>query len=462
MSRASPASQKSLAQRVDSLPTSQRLELAKLLTPRWTRYIPHQPHPPQAAFLLLTDRQGLFGGAAGGGKSDALLMGALQYVDVPGYSALILRRRHVDLVRADALIPRSHSWLANTDASWNGDTKMWTFPSGATLEFGHCENENDRYNYQGSAWQYIGFDEVTHFTESQYLYVGLSRGRRLTGSLVPLRTRATANPGGIGHEWVLSRFVDPDTRVAPFIPARLEDNPSLDGDTYRESLQQLSAVERARLLDGDWRVRPRGPLFQREWFRLVDESAGVVRRVRFWDLAATEAGENGNADPDWTAGVRLGLTAAGDCYVEHAVRVRARPKDVEALVLATAERDGRDVAIGMEQEGGASGKSTVSHYARNVLRGYRFVGVRKRRDKVACAELWQPSAERGEIRLVRGRWVRDWLDEVEAFPAGGHDDYVDATSGAWEMLASRQLVDPSEVRESVLTAPRRGLAAEDM
>lgn len=430
---------------VRSLPPSEQRELARLLTPRLNRYIPPnpktggpRPHPPQAAFLLLSDREALYGGAAGGGKSDALLMSALQYVDVPGYHALILRRKYVDLIKADGLIPRAHEWLQGTDARWNEQKHCWTFPSGATLEFGHCEHENNKYDYQGSAWQFIGFDEVTSFTETQYEYVGLSRARRLEGSTIPLRTRATANPGGPGHDWVKARFIDPETRRGRFIPARLDDNPSLDGASYRESLQGLTSVERERLLNGNWDVRPKGPLFERGWFEVVDEvPKDARRRVRAWDLAATEASPG--KDPDWTAGCRLS-EKGGVYYVEHLVRFRKRPKDVEASIQTTAKSDTRDVRIGMEQEPGASGVATVEHYAREVLKGYSFKAYSKTKDKVTMAELWQPNAERGEVKLVRGRWNADWLDEVEAFPFVPHDDQVDATSLAFHMLATPEVV----------------------
>lgn len=95
---------------------------------RLTPYCPHYPEPPQEAFLALTEREALYGGAAGGGKSDALLIGALQYVDVPSYSALLVRRTYEELAGAGSLIPRAKLWLSQTDAIWNEGRKRWTFP----------------------------------------------------------------------------------------------------------------------------------------------------------------------------------------------------------------------------------------------------------------------------------------------------------------------------------------------
>jgi phage terminase large subunit-like protein len=114
-----------------------------------TKYIPHRPTAKQAAFLLLPHREAFFGGAAGSGKTDALLMAALQYVDVPGYAAMLFRRTYADLALPGALMDRAAEWLHPTDAHWNGTTKTWHFPSGASLSFGYLETEKDKYRYQG-------------------------------------------------------------------------------------------------------------------------------------------------------------------------------------------------------------------------------------------------------------------------------------------------------------------------
>src|SRR6266542_1170739 len=220
--------------------------------PPLEKYCPHLPSKHQALFLLLDCREAGYGGAAGGGKSDALLMGALQYVDRPEYASLLLRRTYAELSKADSLIPRSHEWLAATDARWSEDLKTWKFPSGATLEFGHVEHKNDKYKYQSAAYQYIGFDELTSFSEATYDYIGFSRARRKLDSLIPIRTRWASNPGGVGHGWVKQRYIDDRKRGVVFIPAKVADNPGLDVEAYRASLHQLPEVLREQLLEGDW------------------------------------------------------------------------------------------------------------------------------------------------------------------------------------------------------------------
>lgn len=229
--------------------------------PALGRYCPNLPtvSTPQALFLMLDQEEALYGGAAGGGKSDALLMAALQYVDVPGYSALLLRRTFAELEKSDGLIPRAEEWLSRTDARKTDGGKKWIFPSGARLEFGHCQDEGDRFNYQSAAYQFVGFDELTSFTETIYTYIGFSRSRRRAlgrVSKVPIRVRAASNPGNVGHGWVRARFVDPRTRKpeAAFIPARVADNPGLDVETYRRTMAHLSEELQAQLLEGNWSV----------------------------------------------------------------------------------------------------------------------------------------------------------------------------------------------------------------
>jgi hypothetical protein len=221
---------------------------------RLTRYIPHEPHAPQIAFLALDEREAFYGGAAGGGKSDALLMAALQYVDIPGYAALILRRTFAELDQPDAIMARSREWLASTDARWNEQKKRWTFPSGATLTFGYCKAEKDIYQYQGAAYHFVGWDELTQFSEMQYTYLFSRQRRPAEGDAgdVPLRMRSASNPGGIGHAWVKKRFITQRKPGTVFIPAKLDDNPSLDRETYIEGLNELPEVTRRQLLDGDW------------------------------------------------------------------------------------------------------------------------------------------------------------------------------------------------------------------
>ena len=416
--------------------------MGNTLTVPSTHYIPHKPTPKQLAFLLLDIPEALYGGAAGGGKSDALLMAALQYVHVPGYAALLLRKTYADLALPGALMSRAIEWLAPSDAQWKGAGKEWVFPSGATLTFGYLDTENSHFRYQSSEFQFIGFDELTQFRETQYRYL-FSRLRRLEGQTVPLRMRAASNPGGVGHEWVRERFIDVDKEEESrlFIPATLSDNPYLDRDTYLNSLSQLDPITRQQLLHGDWTARQAGGMFQREWLPLVEElPVQINKSVRYWDLAATVP--RAGVDPDYTAGVRVDYGADGLYYIVDIKRARGTPADIEALIYQTAMLDGGKTHIVIEQEPGASGVNTIYHYVTRVLKDFTVRGQRASGSKVERAGPVSSQTEVGNVRMLRGAWIGPFLDEVEAFPVGSHDDQVDALSGAFMVLRSVNSPEP--------------------
>ncbi len=384
----------------------------------------------------------LYGGAAGGGKSDFLLMAALQFVDLPDYSALLLRRSYPDLALPGAIMARAHDWLRGK-IRWVDTEKTYYFPSGATLTFGYLQHEDDKYRYQSAEFQFIGFDELTQFSQAQYRYL-FSRLRRQEGSTIPLRMRAASNPGGQGHQWVKDRFIPEGFKAIDgmanmyrhegriFLPARLQDNPFLDREQYIRKLQHLDPITRQRLLDGDWTVSEGGAMFKRHWFRLVQDWPRHGRQVRFWDLAASKPKRG--QEPDYTVGCRM-AESGGQYWIIDIRRVQDTPGEVEKLIRQTAALDGYEVPIRMEQEPGASGKIVIDHYAREALKGYDFAGIPSTGDKAVRAAPLSSAAEMGNVFLVEGAWVEAMLDEFEVFPAGAHDDQVDAASGAYAYLS---------------------------
>ena len=421
-------------------------ELQQALTPRLTKYIPFDPTPKQSAFLLMNNsKEILYGGAAGGGKSVAQLMGALQYVDIPGYSAILFRKTYADLSLPGALIDMSKQWLMpfveSKEVKWSEKDKQYIFPSGASLNFGYLESANDCFRYQGAEFQYIGMDEVTHIDPNNYRYL-FSRLRKAKTLQVPLRFRATANPGGAFGEYYYQRFfVEGKERGRIFIGAGLKDNPYLDAEAYEETLQELDPVTREQLLNGNWEIKSQGDMFNRHWFLIVnrDEIPAQARRVRFWDMAATDPtkrkGKN-KTEPDWTVGFKLAMYQ-GMYWVEDIVRVQRTPQEVEKLIYETALLDGYACAIRMEQEPGSSGLITIDHYSRNVLQGYNFLGVASTGSKVERARTASSASQNGKVLISnKCRNLLAFLDEADVFPYGLKDDIVDAFSGAFTFFRS--------------------------
>ena len=156
--------------------------------------------------------------------------------------------------------------------------------------------------------------------------------------------------------------------------------------------------------------------------------------IRFWDLAGTEPSPS-NPDPDWTVGC-LGLFDKGIFYIMDVRRMRAKGDKIERFIRETAEEDGPEVSIMMEQEPGSSGKNLIDQYARYVLPGYAFTGQRATGDKVTRAKPLSAAVANGNVRLVRAAWNTDFIDEMSAFPeARVHDDQVDAAVHAFNVCA---------------------------
>ena len=428
-------------------------EIIKFLQPKASAFCPEEPSLTQKVFLRTNSLEAFFGGAAGGGKSSALLMAALQFVDVPGYNAILFRRTYADLALPGAIMDRFQSWVANyEDVRWNANQYTAVFPSGARISFGYLNNSQDYLRYKGAEFQFIGMDEVTEIRESDYRYM-FSRLRRPAGgplSKVPLRMRSASNPA---PNWVRQRFIVEGKEYGRiFVPSMLTDNPGIDAESYRQSLQALDPIERKRLEEGDWWSTTLGTMFDRESVVVVDnheipELTSAARAVRFWDLAATEPSQS-NPDPDWTVGTLM-MFDQGVAYILDVRKVRARGEKVEQLIAQTAYEDGHSVAIRMEQEPGSSGKALVDQYARYVVPGYDFAGIRATGDKETRARPFAAAVANGNVRCVRASWLTDWLDELASFPeACPHDDQVDSAVGAFTHLTGLGL--PQRKRAAII------------
>lgn len=231
------------------------------------------PQPKQIEFMQRPEYEALYGGAAGGGKSDALLAEALRQVHIPHYRGLILRKTYPQLSELEDRSREIYS-KAYPRARYNESKHFWKFPSGAKIYFGAMQHTKDKTNYQGKRYDFIAFDELTHFTWEEYSYL-FSRNRP-SGAGTRVYIRATANPGGVGHGWVKERFITAGqpmhpiiykaTVVAPdgskinikrkriFVPSSVFDNKVLlsNDPEYLSNLAMLPEKERNALLYGDW------------------------------------------------------------------------------------------------------------------------------------------------------------------------------------------------------------------
>lgn len=490
-------------------------------------FVPFWPHPKQAAFLRAhTFARGddvaeiLFGGAAGPGKSTALLILAASFAfRFPHFRGLLLRRTYPELVKANGLLAKAWSWWLPQGVQWSGERKTFTFPNGATVEFGYHQHPTHSAKYQGGEWHFIGMDELTHWPDPTAYEELRSRLRRGIDDPIPLQMATTSNPGNVGHDWVKLRFMggrDPITNavvhpVGIYLPATMRDNPSLDVDAYMRSLSSMHPTRRAQLRDGDWSARDPGDYFRVEWFGpLLDPEQDQLPRgdfldVRWWDLAASEGDHAAR-----TAGVRMARLRSGVRVVTHAVAFRATPGKRDARIVQQAHADGRACVVGLEIEGGSGGIAQFETLAGQLRSaGFRVVGARPRAGgpdptareqalvaiqrasesaKAARADPVASCLERGYqrrgegnetnapwwgadvgkawwaagdgLRLYAGAWTQAYIDELEGFPGGALVDLVDATSGAWSWLEAHPLgasSPPAAARE-----PRPSVSAHDL
>jgi predicted phage terminase large subunit-like protein len=468
-----------------------------LFEPRKNRFVPHEPTPRQAAFQLLECLEAFYGGAGGWGKSDALLMAALYYADVPGYNALIIRRSLADLAMPSALMDRAHEWLGRrAGAHWDLGRKRWTFASGATLTFGYLENARDSDRYASAEFAFIGVDELTQFSEKQYLDLfarlrapaclrcefekqhrlhremvhtrhvnkctpcaDLQRQQRaaersrfphLLAAHIPLRMRSASNPGNVGHEWVKRRFVTrqgatPGDRL--FVPARLDDNPFINREQYVKSLLNLDPLTRDRILKGDWEAHSSRGVLKGEWFGVVDAIPAELTLVRYWDTAYQK-----KETSDYTVGVKYGMSISGIGYILHIARTKGTPHEVETFIANVAAQDSRSVRIVLQQEPGSGSALWIDSMRRGVLLGYAVESDAVRGSKFERSQPFRAAAEAGNVKILRGGWNQDFLEECEQFSPDEreyeHDDQVDAACGAFNLITKPQ-------RLEIMLAPRR-------
>lgn len=434
------------------------------------------PQPgPQEQFLQTVADIAIYGGAAGGGKTYALLLEPLRHLNNPRFGCVIFRKQSKQIRNQGGLWHESLSVYLPLGAHPRESYLDWQFPKGMQVKFDHLENDMAVYKWQGSQIPLICFDELTHFSDRQFFYM-LSRNR--SSSKVPGYVRATTNPDadswvrgfidwwidengypipsrggqlrwfirrddtliwGDNREDLLKKFGPKEIpKSVTFIASNVHDNRILmeNDPSYIANLRALSKVDRERLEKGNWNIKESaGTMFRREWFPVIDAiPAGWIDSIRFWDRAGTVPHEK-NKDPDWTRGLKLLKYADGSWVVADLKSTRATPGQVETLIKNVASHDGVTVKIMSQQDPGSAGVQEAENFVR-MLAGYWVETVVISKDKVTRSKPVSAQAEAGNIRIVRAPWNEDFFRELENFPDGAHDDIVDTLSGAFNQLAS--------------------------
>lgn len=434
------------------------------------------PQPgPQTEFLTTTADIALYGGAAGGGKSFALLLEPLRHSNNGRFGAVMFRRNSTQVRNEGGLWDESMLLYRPLDAHPREAILEHEFPSGMRVRFAHLENEKTIYDWQGAQIPLICFDELTHFTEKQFWYM-LSRNR--STSRVPGYVRATCNPDadswvaklvewyideegypipersgairwfvrrdnvthwGDSREELMERFgAKAKPKSFTFIAAKLEDNRILmevDPD-YEANLEALDYVDRMRLRDGNWKVRASaGNVFNRTWFKYVSAiPSGWIAACRYWDRAATKP-HAGNKDPDWTRGVLLYMYPGNQFLVADMRSLQDSPGQVEKLILQTAHHDGQHVKVRAQRDPGSAGVGEALNFIR-MLSGFDVDTDVETRKKLTRAKPLSAQVEAGNVSVLIAPWNEPFLTELEGFPDGGHDDAVDAAAGAFNTLST--------------------------
>lgn len=459
----------------------------------------------QQRFLSCPADIAIMGGAAGGGKTYALLLEPTYHYKVPKFAAVFFRRNYPQIMMPGGLWEESHDIYTLLGGRPLKGERKWTFGSGATVEFRHMEHESDKYKYQGAQICLECWDQLEEMTEGQFFYL-LSRNRSMCG--VKPYVRATCNPdpdsfladfiswwiaddgyADLDKEgkvrWMVrvgERIVwadtkqelaeqypppDYDPKSVTFIPATVFDNPALiqSNPGYLANLMALPPVERERLLGdarrgGNWMIRPTaGTLFNRAWFETVRAVPAGGVECRYWDFAATEK-EVGGRDPDFTASVRM-RCVDGFFYVLDCTADRVGQAKADRMVRNLARQDGAECAeqgvrqmVRWEQEPGASGKREAQRLAR-MLAGHDARAVVSRGDKLVRAHGLSAQASVGNVKLRRGRWNEAWLVHMHNQPETAKKDIMDASSGAFNSLA-RFSRDRPRVEQATMGGRWRG------
>lgn len=437
---------------------------------------------PQTMFMASSADIVIYGGAAGGGKTYALLLEMLRHKDIKNFGAVIFRKNFTQITAEGGLWDSSVKLYTQVpDAEQRKSPKLhWKF-KGGKLTFAHLDREEDLQAWQGTEIAYLGFDELTHFSRHQFLYM-LSRNRSTCG--VKPYVRATCNPDS--DSWVadfVSWWINQDTgypirersgvvrymcvindviywgdtpedlasnhginpeecKSVTFIASKLEDNKILmkSDPSYLSNLKAMTEVDMERLLYGNWKIKAQaGRYFKRTqipidgYYEKIPDD--VIYWCRAWDLAATDEDENGDAD--YTAGVLIGIRKNNRYIVADVINKQVKAGDVEKLIRMTAISDrkkyGFSYRVRIPQDPGGAGKIVAKQYL-NGLSGFDVKAEPVSGSKELRATPFAAQWQNGFVDVLIAEWNEMYFSQLESFPESKHDDMVDASSDSFNEL----------------------------
>jgi len=435
----------------------------------------------QEAFLSSPADIVIAGGAAGAGKTWALLLEPVRHKDNPHFGAVILRRTYPQITNEGGLWDEAGELYPLLGAEANQNEHLYRFPSGMTVSFSHLQHVKDAKGWSGSQVPLFLFDQLEEFEEAQFWFL-FTRNRSARAKVRPY-VRGTCNPvpdddpvGGwlnklIAWWWdsetgypikeragvirwfvraseqiywddtregLLAQFPGSEPKSLTFIPGTLDDNPALEtaDPGYRANLLAQPLVDRERLLHGNWKIKATaGKVFDRSWFKsfLAAVPTDTTTWVRYWDKAGTQDGGK------FSAGVLMGRRPSGRFVVADIVRGQWSALNRETVIKQTALSDAQlrgAVSVWTEQEPGSGGKESAENTVRN-LAGFKVHAERVTGDKVTRAGPFSAQAEAGNVDIVQAGWTEKFLVELQNFDGvHGFCDQVDAASGAFNKLAS--------------------------
>lgn len=434
---------------------------------------------PQELFLSTSADIAIYGGAAGGGKTYALLLEMTRHIRNPKFGAVIFRRQSIQITQEGGLWDTSFDVYGSLKGALpkTSPRRHWRFQSGARVNFAHIDGDKDLNKWQGSQIALMGYDELTHFTKHQFFYM-LSRNRSGCG-VVPY-IRATCNPDA--DSWVaefIEWWIDQDTgypiqdrsgkirymarlnneivwadeieqlmqkgiardeiKSVTFIASTVQDNKILleNDPSYLANLNALPLVERERLLKGNWKIKAAAGLYflRTQIGEMLSEiPKDVIIWARGWDLAATSEDEDG--DPAYTAGVLIGKRKNGRYIVADVINKRLAASDVRKLILMTAQADrakyGR-VVQRLPQDPGQAGKEQAQSYTK-MLSGFIVKVLPESGSKESRAEPFAAQWQPGNVDVLIAEWNEMYFNQLESFPESKFKDMVDGSSSAFNEI----------------------------